>query len=303
MTSNSAGKSGPIAGARRQRRAAAPMLLGAALGALPAQPHAKPPAPAPTSAPAEKPRTQQETYEESIPNTLVKFEMVRIPAGKITLPAASKDGNPQTVEVKSIWFGKTELTWDAFDTWAFQLDLTDKQKTTGVDAESRPSHPYGTPDRGFGHQGYPALAMTYHAAEEYCKWLSAKTGKKYRLPTETEWEYACCAGAAESPKGEALKKAAWFAENAAETTHPVAKTTPNAWGLYDMLGNVAEWCTAADGSHVIRGGSYVDDAPDVSAKARVPEKDEWDADDPQDPKSKWWLADGPFVGFRVVREE
>jgi formylglycine-generating enzyme required for sulfatase activity len=199
--------------------------------------------------------------------------------------------------VKTLWIGKTEVTWDEFDIWAFRLDLSDKEKAAGVDAESRPSQPYGAPDRGFGHQGYPALAMTHEATEEYCKWLSQKTGHKYRLPSEAEWEMACHAERATS-----LAESAWFKDNSEEKTHPVATKQPNAFGIYDMAGNVAEWCKAADGSHVVRGGSFVDSIDEVGCAARKSKRAAWKASDPQDPKSRWWLSDGPFVGFRVVRE-
>ena len=207
------------------------------------------------------------------------------------------------VKVGPFWIGKTEVTWDAYDIFVFRLDLTEQQKTEGVDATSRPSKPYGAPDRGFGHQGYPALGVTFYAAEQFCQWLSAKTGKKYRLPTEAEWEYACRAGAASEEKPESLDRTAWYWENADDKTHPVGTKAPNAWGLYDMLGNVAEWCRGADGTPVVRGGSYNDRAAKVGVTARALQTPAWNATDPQNPKSKWWLANAPFVGFRVLREE
>ena len=149
--------------------------------------------------------------------------------------------------------------------------------------------------------------MTYHAAEQYCHWLSAKTGKRYRLPTEAEWEYACRAGmsgrsSASHPPSD-LSKYAWTWENADDKTHPVATREPNAWGLDDMLGNVAEWCLGTDRKPVVRGGSYNDRAANVTCSARQLPTPAWDATDPQNPKSQWWLADAPFVGFRIVREE
>ena len=98
---------------------------------------------------------------------------------------------------------------------------------------------------GFGRDGQPVICITHHAAIEYCRWLSAKTGKVYRLPTEAEWEYACRAGTqtayscGDDPAK--LGEYAWDLDNA-EKPQKVGKKKPNPWGLHDMHGNVAEWC-------------------------------------------------------------
>ncbi len=248
-------------------------------------------------------------YVETIPGTTVKFEMVPVPGAPVSV-ANARGGAAGQTKGKALWMGKTEVTWDAYDIFAFRLDQSQSEQAKGsapnsADATSRPSKPYGAPDRGFGHQGYPAIGMTYQAAEAYCRWLSGKTGKKYRLPTEAEWEHAARAGVAKAgplPKSE-LDKYAWHWDNAQDKTQAVATKAPNTWGLHDMLGNVAEWCTGADGKPVVRGGSYNDNADKVHPGARAVQAPDWNATDPQDPKSKWWLADAPFVGFRVVREE
>jgi formylglycine-generating enzyme required for sulfatase activity len=228
--------------------------------------------------------TQPSAYTESIPGTLVTFEMI---------PVSGAGPKP-------LWIGKTELTWDAFDVWAFQLDLSEKDKAAGVDAKSRPSKPYGAPDRGFGHRGYPAIGMTSTAAQAYCDWLSKKTGKKYRLPTVQEWQLAC--RAAEAKPDAELKRVAWFWDNADGKTHPVGKLQSNPIGLHDMLGNVAEWAMTANGDSVVCGGSYNDDPDDVRPNATKPMSKSWQATDPQSPKSRWWLSDAPFVGMRLVCE-
>jgi formylglycine-generating enzyme required for sulfatase activity len=249
---------------------------------------------------------------ETIPGTLVKYEMVSVPGGTMTVAGPGQPGARRQVTVKPFWIGKTEVTWDEYDVYAFRLDLPESQRAasrstggSGADAASRPSKPYGAPDRGFGHQGYPAISLTYHAAEQYCKWLSAKTGKKYRLPTEAEWEYSCRAGA-DQPAAvakPALDQHAWHWENAEDKTHPVGQKSPNAWGLHDMLGNAGEWCRGLDDKPVLRGGSYNDSAEKVHCGVRALQTPEWNITDPQNPKSQWWLTDGPFAGFRIVRED
>ena len=92
------------------------------------------------------------------------------------------------VVVKPFHIGRTEVTWDMYDVFALGLDVA-KEKTS-ADAVARPSQPYGAPDYGWGHAGFPAISVTRDAAEAFCKWLSTKTGRVYRLPTEAEWTHA-----------------------------------------------------------------------------------------------------------------
>ena len=209
---------------------------------------------------------------------------------------------PGSGSIKPFYIAKTELTWEAFDPFVFRLD--EDLAPLNADAVTRPSKPYLPPDRGFGHEGYAALSMSYENAKAYCVWLSARSGKKYRLPTVAEWQLACSSGGPAVPAGSATaspdKPAAWLAGNSGGTPHPVATTAPNAYGLFDMRGNVMEWCTDAQGNGVACGGCYRDEvATCTTVHAADPA---WNHSDPQIPKSKWWLADGPFVGFRVVCE-
>src|SRR5579872_4988209 len=95
---------------------------------------------------------------------------------------------------------------------------------------------------GMGINGYPAISMTQHAANKYAEWLSAKTGEFYRLPTEAEREYACRAGSTAAyyfgDDVSQLGDYAWYQANSKGKYQKVGTKKPNAWGLYDMLGNV-----------------------------------------------------------------
>lgn len=254
----------------------------------------------------------QPTRVEKIPGTTSEFTLVEIPAGKMEIQIEKVDAAPRTVEFKKFYMGKHEVTWDEFDTFAFSLDLSEeeKQKDDALQDKAlraRPSKPYSAPDHGFGHNGYAAISMTRKSAERYCEWLSKKTGKKFRLPTEEEWQYACSAGGTE--KEADMEKVAWHKDNSPTdmhpdgAPHPVGKKEPNAWGLHDTLGNVVEWVMTTDGKLVARGGSWDHSPSQISCSKRFAQTARWNVTDPQDPKSTWWLSDGKFVGFRVVCEE
>ena len=248
-------------------------------------------APAAPAAPA-PPAPPRQPFRQDIPSAAFAIEMKPIPA--------SADGS-----IKPVWISATEITWEAYDVYAYRLDEPDDAP---YDAASRPTKPYLPPDRGFGHEGYAAISTTHKSVTKFCEWLSAKSGKKYRLPTEDEWEHACRAGAAASSPfffGDdpaRLPDFAWFKANADGTPHPVAKKQPNAWGLFDMHGNVREWVNGRDGKPTTKGGCYLDDPPALHISARASQDRTWNQTDPQIPKSTWWLSDGPFAGFRIVCE-
>jgi formylglycine-generating enzyme required for sulfatase activity len=284
------------------------------------------------------------SYTETIPGTKVSFQMVPIPGGTFTMgspqaePGRSEDEGPQhQVRVSPFWMEVYETTWDEYDVFAFSSDLLKQkapteQKSEGdtlADAVTRPTPPYTDETFGFGREHHPAINMTHHAAMEYTRWLSAKTGKSYRLPTEAEWEYACRAGSTGSyffgKDGKQLGDYAWFMDNSDSKPHELGKKKANPWGLYDILGNVAEWVldeydgnfyksakpgellvepvllpTARKYPNVARGGSWDDDPKRVRCAARQASSPDWSRQDPQRPQSIWWHTDATFVGFRVV---
>ncbi len=216
--------------------------------------------------------------------------MIKVPDGEVTV-----DG--KKTEIKGLWVEETEVPFQLFEVWSARLDLPPEKVAQGAEAESRPSKPYAIMYTNFGNQGFPAICMSFKAANDFCAWLSAKTGKHYRLPTEAEWEYMARAG---QPDPSNLDEVAWFWDNSDDTTHKLGSKKPNAWGIKDVLGNVAEWCTVQSGAPVVRGGSWRTKSKDLKIGLREAETEEWNEDDPQLPKSKWWLADGQFVGMRLV---
>ena len=235
-----------------------------------------------------QPDTDQayETRTVRVPGTTVSIDLVRC-------PAPGEDGG-------WLWVLRTEVPWELYDVFVYGLDRPEGADTDGADAVARPSKPYVPPDRGFGHQGYPAMGMTRHAAEAFCDWLGAAVGVPLRLPTDAEWTHLASAGGAGAPAD--ISEHAWTVENAEYTTHPVGRKAPNAFGLFDMLGNVAEWVVTDTRRPRAMGGSYRE-PPEQCAPDAVMEQDRsWNASDPQIPKSRWWLADCSWVGFRFVTD-
>jgi formylglycine-generating enzyme required for sulfatase activity len=287
--------------------------------------------------PSQQKTRASERYFETIPGTNIKIEMVLISAGTFVMGSPtyeagrSEDEGPQIeVRIRAFWMSMTEITWDQYDVFAFSLDLKkDRPQTPAqVDAVTRPTPPYADESFGYGKGDQPAISMTHHAAMEFCHWLSVATGKTYRLPTEAEWEYACRAGTKSAysfgDDAKNLSEYGWHLANSNEGPHPVAKKKPNAWGLYDMHGNVAEWCldhydknfyaqfkpsalspvllpSEKRYPHVARGGSWDDEAVKLRCAARRASNPAWSRRDPQSPQSIWWHTDATHTGFRIVR--
>jgi formylglycine-generating enzyme required for sulfatase activity len=270
-----------------------------------APPRANAPEPAATS-------SKPIAWSQKISGTTLAIDLVALPAGSIETDDPNARGAKRALDLSAFSISKLEIPWEAYDAFVFGLDKPSpdgsgaSSASDATDAVTRPSHPYITMDRGYGHAGYPAISVSFHGAEEFCRWLTIKSGRKFRLPTESEWEYACRAGDRASVPFDgdlrALDAHAWYRANAQAKTHPCGAKEPNAWGLGDMLGNAGEWCTSADGKGVVRGGSFRDEAEAVTFRARKPADPAWNKSDPQLPRGIWWLADGGFVGFRIVCE-
>lgn len=237
-------------------------------------------------------------FRQTLEGTTVVFEMVPVPAGSVRVKDTRAAGGEREVSVAAMWVLPTEVTWDMYDVYVFALDLPEADRAAAYDAATRPSRPYIPPDRGFGHAGYPAISLHFRGAKGFCEWLSEKTGRKYRLPTADEFAYLCAAGGGDA----AGPETAWTSENSENKTQPVGKKKPNAWGLFDTKGNVAEWCVGPDGKGVAMGGSYLDTAADVACESSQKFQPSWNQTDPNLPKSRWWMSDCSWVGFRIVCE-
>lgn len=265
-----------------------------------------------------------------IPGSDQSFQLVLLPGGAFRMSGETPETTHE-VTLDPFWIGTHEVTWDLYSLFQFKHQDSDSAATDGykADAVARPTPPYFDYTYGRGKTGgYPATTMTQQAALRYCQWLSEKTGDFYRLPTEAEWEYACRAGASTAYSwGDDLALApeyAWFFDNSSGSYQKTGLKKPNAWGLYDMHGNVMEWCldfytadyfSQLDSSSVnplilptkkhsrtVRGGCFEDDVTALRSAARRKSEPKWQARDPQIPKSKWWNPDSPFLGFRLVRE-
>jgi formylglycine-generating enzyme required for sulfatase activity len=268
-------------------------------------------------------------YTVTIPNTTVTYGLAPVPAGEFMMGSAGAkpDETPQhKVRLDAFWMQTHEVTWDAYLMFMFADQAKEIEHPDALlDALSRPTAPHLEMSFGRGNNGFPAISMTQHAANKFAQWLSAKSGEYYRLPTEAEWEYACRAGTTTDIPAGQIGDYAWFATNSAlpgfsgGTYHKVGTKKANAWGLYDMLGNVMEWTldqyapyTAAPAEnpwvrstapypHVARGGSWHDNEAGVTCTVRVPSDPSWKRQDPQLPKSVWYMTDAQWLGFRLVR--
>jgi formylglycine-generating enzyme required for sulfatase activity len=299
-------------------------------------------------------------FAQEIPGTDdIKIDMVYVPGGEFLMgsPEAEEgrkpdEGPQRKVRVNPYFLAKFELTWAQY--YAFWKDQSifvkgaeppEVAARIKPDAITRPTNTYVDELYDHGREGHPALCMSHHAVMMYCRWLQWKTKRGYRLPTEAEWEFAARAGTTTpygfDDKADKLGDYAWYVENSKTnketdgggikgesgepTTHIVGRKKPNKFGLYDMHGNVWEWCLdqydaksfeklPADKvtlgafavplpdtkwGHPVRGGSYADKPDRLRSAARRVSEPIWIKDDPQGLSSIWWLTNMDVIGVRV----
>lgn len=290
----------------------------------------------------EKAEADMKDYTGEIPKTGEKFEMVALPGGQFLMGSPGdeagrfEDEGPQhKVEIAPFWMGKFEVTWNMYEPFMITGVARNKdgspesipEDAEPVDVVSSPTTPYTEMSFGMGTDGYPAICMTQHAANKFCQWLSAQTGHYYRLPTEAEWEYACRAGTTSAfscPEDQLADFAVMDPEQVRVGYEKVGTKKPNPWGLFDMHGNVMEWCldqyiedayAKYEGKtvqnpleipttlypRVARGGSWYDPPEELRSARRIFSDENWKVQDPQLPKSIWYHTDAHWLGFRIVR--
>ena len=301
--------------------------------------------------------TSFENYTETVPNTTISFNMKAIPGGSFKMGSPPDEqmrkpdeGPVKEVKISPFFMAEIEVSWDEY--MAFYSATASEGRSTDtegsrtqiqVDAITGPTPPYGQPDQNWGLASRPAITMSYHSAETYCRWLSKVTGKTYRLPTEAEWEYACRGGKQTpyffdgkpkdfsekgfigklvSKENTTIDKYIIYGKNSSGKTQKPESVEANPFGLKNMAGNAAEYCSdwyAPDAyskmeegatnpkgpesgdEHVVRGGSFKSEAGAVRSAARdFTRTESWLKTDPQMPKSIWWLSDCNYISFRVV---
>jgi formylglycine-generating enzyme required for sulfatase activity len=284
------------------------------------------------------------------------YDLLPLAGGEFTIGSPDSEANrkddegPQKkIKVEPFWMGKLEITWDIYRPFMENGKSRNKNGSLNRDSNimtpeppsvsdtetlndtiTQPTPPYMPMhfEMGSGYtKDYPAVGMTYHAANKFCEWLSEQTGHFYRLPTEAEWEYACRAGTTTAysfgDDASKLGEYAWYAENSEFQYQKVGAKKPNPWGLHDMHGNVAEhvldqylpdaYSKFKDGETssfvpapkryptAVRGGNWDNDPALLRSAARLGSDPMWKVIDPQIPKSIWYFTNAPWLGFRIVR--
>ncbi len=207
----------------------------------------------------------KDSYIENIGEC--KYQMVWIPGGPADIDPVTGDKR----FIEGYWIGQTEVTVEMFRQF-----VEDTNYVTRAEEDDHGSWRPGKTsfelisgvtwkDNAMNQSDqHPVCCVTPTDAMIFCEWLSKKTGRRYTLPTELQFEYAARANRNWQDKWffgndpTRLMQYAWMVDNAEMRTHPVKTRNPNPWGLYDILGNVSEYCYDYDGTLKIRGGDYAD---------------------------------------------
>jgi formylglycine-generating enzyme required for sulfatase activity len=260
----------------------------------------------PAAAPQE---TAPSVDKVELPGTKLSFDLVRLKGGptKTGSPESEKDrAKDETIREQTLQpfeIGQRKVTWAEFNAFFETKD------PPGLDAVTRPTRAtayFGQVEipSHFLEPKRPVTNVRWHGAMSYCWWISVKTGRYFRLPTEAEWEYAARAGSTAAAP-EPLGDYAWYKDNSDERTHVAGEKKANAFGLLDMAGNLWEYCLEPyEGSGygpVVRGGCWSSPANDLRYAHRQQIPMAWFEADPNRPRSVWWLtSNGISQGFRVV---
>jgi len=235
------------------------------------------------------------------------IEMIRIPAGRFTMgsPATEKDRGGDEVQhevnLTEFYISKYEVTVGQFKEF---IDASG-YKTDAEQNNDAHNWRHGSGGNVFdvNDYNYPVIYVSWNDAVAYAAWLAGKTGKRYQLPTEAQWEYAARGGQNYVYAGsDTLDVVGWYGKNSGWRSHPVGQKRPNGYGLYDMTGNVWEWCQdwyapypespvsnptgpSTGTEHVMRGGSWFNELRDSRVAFR----------DFNIPARRYY-----FIGFRVA---
>lgn len=201
--------------------------------------------------PAAKVDTNNVTGKTILATHGVQFEFVRIPAGEFLMGMEEGSIEKPVHKVRigyDFEMGRTEVTVAQFRALVEATGyMTDGEKDGVSTAQQSDQSWQKEIDIDWSHPPFkqsddePVVCMSWYDAMAFCHWLSTETGQEIRLPSESEWEYACRAGTTGAYAGE-VSAIGWYQYNAGNRTHRVAQRQPNAWGLYDMSGNAWEWC-------------------------------------------------------------
>jgi len=251
-------------------------------------------------------------FKETVPNSNISFNMIAVPGGEAVL---GNGHDTCRVRLSAFFIGEIEVSWNEYLLFLRETESEGRSDQT-LDGISGATPPWGNPDQGWGMADRPAITMTHHAAQVYCQWLSVRTGKQYRLPTEAEWEYAA------QKAYDGIKHEEGFVSNERASTVSPEVVQADALGLKNMFGNVKEFCSdsytisgyqctdsilinpiikSVGKEYVLKGGSFKTAPEHYKAHYReATQHDNWMKTDPQIPKSIWWYSDCNDVGFRVV---